>query len=323
METDDAMPEDAWKLMMPCIGATSSLKILELEQYDGFGDRDADDDDYITDTVMLSLIDALLQNSTLEELDLSCSYFVTVNGWTALSRALSHSHSKLKRLVLRDCLFGDDIITEFANGLSSNGTLEVLNLTNAESTTTGLLAFAHLLGSPNSGLTELDLTNIGINDDVMIAFTNELRGNANSKLKQLDICYRAATLTATNSIWGPIKNLLCNTSSIHAALSSNHNLCRLNRFEIEEFDRDSDADDLKMPREISELLQLNECEDKKLVARTKVMKHYHSEDFDVNALIKSNQKLLPRKISWFGRDSVGLSVVYSIIRTLPDLCQNE
>ena len=316
--------EDAWKLMMPCVGATSSLKILDLGQYDGLGDRrEVNDHDYITDAGMLSLADALLHNSSLEELWLSCSWFVTSNGWTALSRALSHS--VLKRLILYNCSIDDDAITAFANGLHSNGTLEVLNLANCVSvTTTGLLAFAHLLGSPYSGLTELDLSNIDIDDNVIFAFINELSGNENSKLKCLNICWRAATLSAF--IWGPIKNLLCNTSSIDSAWSSNHKLCRLNHFEIEESGHNGetrDGDDLKIPREIYDLLQLNEDEDKKLVARKKLIKYHYSQDFDVNALIGSDQKLLPRKISWFGRDSRGLSPVYSIIRTLPDLCQNE
>ena len=73
----------------------------------------------------------------------------------------------------------------------------------------------------------------------------------------------------------------------------------------------------------SDLLKMNEDEDKKQVARRKVIQHHFSGDFDVNALIEDDQTLLPRKISWFGRDSLGLSVVYGIIsRTLPDLCGN-
>ena len=122
-------------------------------------------------------------------------------------------------------------------------------------------------------------------------------------------------------------NLLCNTSSVDATYFSNHALCSLGGFVVEELDEYSDDDDsdifeFEMPLKVYDLLKMNEDDDKKQVARKKIIKHHFSGDFNLNALIGSDQKLLPHKISWFGRDALGLSVVFSIMKKLPELCQN-
>ena len=93
-----------------------------------------------------------------------------------------------------------------------------------------------------------------------------------------------------------------------------------------EFYQDSDDSDIdedyevKMPVKVHALLEMNRQEDKKQVARMKVIKHHFSGDFDASALAGDGQKLLPRTISYFGRDLLGYPAVYNIIRTMPDLC---
>ena len=287
-------------IMIPtCLDCTSTLKTLSIGMNPHF-----------TDDVMLSFADALVNNSTLEELNLESCFSVTAVGWLALSRELGSSSSSLKILNLDWTSIDDQAITAFANDLSRNKTLEELSLHSVESvTTTGWLAFSRLLGSPHSALRKLYVSSNDISDTLVVAFMNELSGNENSQLKYLDLLDLDSI---TDAIWDSIRNVLCNASGIDATWSSNHILCDL-------------GDTTDMPEDISDLLQMNEEEDKKSVARSKVINNHFSGDFDVNAIIGLDHKLklLPRKISWFGRDFVGHSVVYNIIRTLLELCQND
>ena len=282
----------------------------------------------ISDTMMLSLVDALTNRSTLEVLDLSGCKSVTSTGWLALSLLLGNPSCLLKNLNLRQNPIEDDAITAFANDLSSNQTLEVLNLACCDDITpTGWLAFSRLLGSTHSGLRELDVLGNSTTDEVVFAYVNELSGNGTSQLKRLKIFMEDVNLAITNAVWDPLMNLLCNTTDINSTWSSNHYLCELGdipEYSSPEYDSDDEPiDDIEMPGDIYLLLEMNKDDDKKQVARRKVIEHHFSDDYDVNALIGVDHKLLPRKISWFGRDELGLSVVYSIIRTLPDLCQND
>ena len=321
IETNDEVVDEVMAILIPeCIGNTSSLKTLVLHD----GDYD------IKDSGMMLLADILGNNSTLEELDLHTCFSISSIGWRALSRALRGSNCSLKKLSLPFSSIDDDGISVFGNDLMSNTTLEVLNLgCSRRVTPVGWIAFSRALGSPRSVLKELSAFNNCINDDVVVAYANELNGNANSQLKSLDLYsqYDDFDLDVTDIGWDRMMNLLCNTSSINATSSSNHTLSFLGHFPVgpsdDEYCDASDFDQTQMPREVFDLLQMNKDEDKKQVARKKVIKHHFSEDFDLDALIGSDLKILPRKISWFGRDSLGLSMVYSIIRTLPDLCQNE
>ena len=321
----DNTEHDLTLIIQACIGPTSTLRTFLLYQERGIITRDIS----ITDTVLLSLAEALRNNSTLEHLVMDSCRFVTSVGWLALSRVLGSSRSHLKKLSLWNSSINDDVINDFANELGRNTTLETIDLGNCEHiTTTGWLAFSRLLGNSYSGLREIEVSNSSINDAVVAAFVNELSRNQVSQLKRLAMFSFYNDTSSTNRIWDLILNLLCDTSSIDATWLSNHIICDLGEFDIES-DQDSDdryfmdTDVLKMPDQVLELLNMNLDEDKTRVARTKVIKHHFSEDFDVNALIGSDQKLLPRKISWLGRDSLGLSIVYKIIRTLPDLCQND
>ena len=278
----------------------------------------------ITDTVMSTLTDALTNNSTLEVLDLGACRCITSMCWLSLSRWLGSSRCLLKELNLHYTTIDDDVITAFANDLSRNRTLEVLDLGFCEDITpTGWLTFSRLLGS-HSILRDFEVSGNFTTDEVVAAYTNELSGNETSQLKRLNIYMESDynRPSISNDIWDPLKNLLCNTTGINSTWSSNHTLCDLGKYPRYS-DEESDDEDIEMPVEMYDLLEMNKDEDKKQVARRKVIKYHFSGDFDVNALIGSDQKLLPRKISWFGRDELGLSVVYSIIRTLPDLCQND
>ena len=322
-----AATEDGPNLMISGLDLTSSLKTLNL----GGGLHE-----HITDNVMLSLANTLANRSTLEELKFDNCTAVTSIGWLELSRALGSSCSSLKKLELLGTSIDDNVITALVNELSRNTTLEVLVISCHESrpiTSQGWLGLSRLFGSNLSNLREFDISDNGIDDDTIISFINELSQNENSLLKRFIIRVEEGYLGSdppidpANDIWDSIMNLLCNTSSVDATYFSNHALCSLGGFVVEELDEYSDDDDsdifeFEMPLKVYDLLEMNEDDDKKQVARKKIIKHHFSGDFNLNALIGSDQKLLPHKISWFGRDALGLSVVFSIMKKLPELCQN-
>ena len=320
LELANLATEDATNVMISGLDLTSSLKKLEL--WDEF-------DENITDNVMLSLADALANDSTLEELEFIICTRVTSNGWVELSRALGSPRSSLKKLRLLETSIDDSVIVAFGNDLSRNTAFEVLNINESRPITSeSWLAFSRLFGSNLSNLREINVSDNGIENDVIVAFINELSENENSLLKRFiirseeDYVGIDPPIDYTSVIWDQLKNLLCNTSNIDATWSSNHTLCSLGGFDQDSDDNDSDTIfESVMPQEVSDILKMNEGEDKKLVARKKIIKHHFCGDIDLNALIGSDQKLLPCKISWFGRDALGLSMVYSILRKLPDLFQ--
>ena len=346
--------QDALAMIMPALGRTSALRSLCLH-----------DNDLSSDTAMLLLADALANNSTLEklnlwessidddgitalanalsgnetleDLNLNTCMSVTTAGWIEFSRVLGSSRSALKKLNLSnnfnndvvDTAIYDEIIALFANGLIGNETLEELNLWNSHSVTAnGWIAFSRVLGSHHSALKKLDLSNNYIDDDVVTAFANELRGNENSQLAHLEIS--GFNLSVTNVGWDSILNLLNNPSSIDATWSSNHTLTYLCPFDYDDSDLESDDEEdsyprsrSKMPMEIYDLLEMNDYGDKNEVAREKVIENHFSSDFDVNVILSYELKLLPHAVSWFGRDRLGYSAVYQIIRTTPELCQKD
>ena len=331
LELENLATEHVFSLMVSCLDLTSSLKTLKL-----WDNRNG----YVSDNVMSTLANALANDSTLEELEFLRCTGVTSMGWLELSRALGSSRSSLKKLEIWETSIDNSVITAFGNDFSRNTSLEVLDIScnrHRPITSESWLVFSRLFGSNLSNLREIDVSGNGIDHDVIIAYFNELSGNENSLLKRFISRSEAddegidPPIDPTDDIWDPITNLLCNTSSIDATWSSNHTLCSLGGFDVEESDSDgdeesdTDSDHIEsytMPREVYDLLEMNEDDDKKQVARRKLMKYHFSGDFDLNALIGSDQKLLPRKISWFGRDALGQSIVYSIMRKLPDLCQN-
>ena len=242
---------------------------------------------------------------------------VTPTGWGTLSRVFGSNRSVLKEVCLYENNIDDNAIAAYANGLYGNETLEELDLSGCESVTpAGWRMLSHVLGSPHSALKKLDLSNNSIDVDVASAFANELRGNVNSQLTHLDIS--CLGLLVTNADWGSILTLLNNSSSIDATWFSNHTLTYLCPWDFydELLDSDDDEDSYSrsssnMPAKIYYLLQMNKHGNKKEVAREKVIENHFSKDFDVNVILNFGLNLLPRTISWFGRDSLGYSAVFT------------
>ena len=282
-----------------------------------------------TDAAM-AISDGISQNRTLETLDLQCIdtsddiFMLMIPGILGPASTIKHLHFECGYALT------DASILSLADALVNNCTLEKFVLRETYSVTIfGWRAFSRVLGSSRSVLRELQLSDSAIDDDIITAFAYELSRNPDSKLKCLGISARdREDLSITNVGWSAILNLLCNRSNIDATWSSNHTLYDIGDISVEGSDQDSDdsdtdEDEVKMPAKLYDLLEMNKLADKKQVARMKVIEHHFSEGFDASVLAGDGQKLLPRTISWFGRDSLGYPAVYNIIRTMPELCETD
>ena len=278
-----------------------------------------------------AISDGISQNRTLETLVFD-SLSTTNDGLVLMIRSILGRTSTVKDLNLHyNNVISGAIMLPLVDTFINNCTLERLVIReDYPGTASGWRAFSRVLGSSRSVLREIDLSDNAINDGIISDFAYELSGNPDSRLKCLDISEnRKMCLSITNIGWGAILNLLCNTSSIDATWSSNHTLCDLGKISVQKSDQDSDDSDIdedhgvKMPVKVHALLEMNKQDDKKQVARMKVIEHHFSGDFDASVLAGDGQKLLPRTISYFGRDSLGYPAVYNIIRTMPDLCSGS
>ena len=219
----------------------------------------------------------------------------------------------------------DDAMLPLVDALANNCTLKTFEFSHCEGSVSpeDWVEFSRVLGSSRSALKKIYLHGNAINDDVIIAFAHELSQNPDSKLKHLDISKLDSDyFSISNVSWDALLNLLCNTSSIDATWSSNHTLCNLGDFSIGETDNDSEYE-VKMPQNVHALLEMNKHKDKKQVARMKVIENHFAGDFDVNALACNEKKLLPRAISWLGKDSLGCSAVYYMVRAMPEICESD
>ena len=77
----------------------------------------------ITDEMVAALTNALVNNSSLEELDLKCNRDVSTTGWSAFSAVLRNPNSALERLGLRCNNINDNVMITFAHTLANNSRL--------------------------------------------------------------------------------------------------------------------------------------------------------------------------------------------------------
>ena len=294
--------EDVWvEILTKVLGSNSALESLDLSCNN------------MSDGAAVALANTLVENKTLRHLDLHRCSRITVEGWMAFSRALSalNIDSALKKLDLSSNAINDSGITALANALANNETLEELDLSNCSTVTTiGWTAFSVLLRT-NSVMKSLRLTHNHVAaDHVVIAFADALRGNAASSLTALDISNPILEVDEEGEIIDTMivmSNLLCDTSSIQATKFSNHTLCDLG---IYTWDDDLDA-----------VLKLNKCDDKSKVAHNKVIKCHFSGAFDVVALAGDANKLLPDSLSFLGKYELGLSALYTMLKSKPEVME--
>lgn len=266
---------------------------------------DLNGNDSVTDDALAQLSNVLVvMKNTLEELSICRCRNVSANGLVQFSYVFHNSDLKLKRFRLACNAINDYVILSLVEGLCKDSCLEELNIGSSTLSigSPGWSALAGLLQKKSSELRELYIHNNGVNDDIFDILAKALIEN--KKLQKLYLGVRPS-LTARG--WHTLSNLLCNTSSIKATRYSNHTLCNLGQ--------DSGA-----PLGIKALLQKNNDSKEAEVVRWKVIKAHFSNYFDSSILCQDyfQGELLHHTMSWFGKDSLGSSALYELIRNLPE-----
>ena len=115
----------------------------------------------------------------------------------------------------------------------------------------------------------------------------------------------------TDMIWKDIANVLCDKTSIGSIYSSNHTLQELC------------ISHLTFPEEVVSLLAMNQNEDKSEVARQKILKHHFlARGNNANVFSRMPETMMPFPMEWIGRNRLGFSLMYNVVRDNPTLFDN-
>ena len=243
---------------------------------------------------------------------------ITSQGWQALFTSMQDSNLDLIELNLGNNSIDDDGLQLLVRLVSTSmSSLKHLNLyDNRGVTPSGWQALTGYLQSPNFALEELHLYNNNVNDDTIIRFVELLAHNKALKCLSLDDCFDDdGNDLITERGWEAISNLVCNKTSIMDTYTSNHTLHDIS---------------YTIPNDrLESYLKLNQNEDKVEVARQKILQtHFSSKTPNIQELLDMELVLMPTVIAWIGRPAhvgrrgvnvSGLSLMYNLMRRLPDL----
>ena len=251
---------------------------------------------------------------------------ITSQAWVSFFNALQDSNLNLVMLDLNNNNIDDVGIQLLVRILSNMNLLKCLNLPRNQSVTpAGWQALTGYLQSPNFALESLTLDGNNINDETVIAFTRALEHNKTLKDLSLYDCYDNDEETGliTDRAWEAITTLLCNKTSIMSTYNSNHTLKEVSIYDY-------------TPDETELYLDLNYNEDKAEVARQKILQtHFPTEDNDsskMQEILDMDLEMIPAAITWMGRpihddwcgtNVSGLSLLYNLLRRLPDLFDSK
>jgi len=257
---------------------------------------------------------------------------ITSQSWISFFTTLQDSNLDLAELDIHYNQIDDEGLQLLIRFVSSMTSLKELNLSQNRSVTpTGWQALTGILQSPNLALRKLDLDSNNINDDTLVALTSALANNKTLKRLALFCPFGGnESVSITSRGWSAVSTLLCNKTSIMDTHTSNHTLHKL----IE--DDDYGWLNLDLPydifQDIVSSLKLNNNKDKVEVARQKILQtHFSTEDDTSNMqeLLGMELEMMPAAISWIGRtlpiddwkgkNVSGLSLLYNLMRRLPDL----
>ena len=245
--------------------------------------------------------ESLAMNTSLKKLDMSNNKNVTSD-----ERTLLHSKCSLEELDVSANYIGDEEAEALVNLLVTMRDFHTLHLRYSDCTAKGLRTFTRLL-QPSSKVTTLDLGMNEFSDEVVNDFVDMLANN--STLTTLHI----GGDEITDRSWAALSHALCDETSIENTYSSNHSLHTLEKFGR----RNARA---LIPDHLSTLLRLNKSQDKASVRRRKVLIHLRGVLVkgisNINGL---NRSTLPSALEWIGRDTLGFSLMYNVVRGIPKL----
>ena len=290
--------ETGWQTFSCCLKSpNSALKKLDLSSTN------------ITDVGANALGNALMNNSTLKVLilyDLSSDRMplISYNGWRSFFACLRHDASALEEIDLRYNSVDSQGLHEVANAISKNTTVKALDLShNAQVPAAGWSSFFTYLQGSSHALKELRVCDNNITNTEMTYVSDALVGNMTLEMLDLSECH-----SISKEGWAHVAPvLLCDTSSLDAICASNHSLASLGPDYL--------------PEDLEELMQMNQNKDKAAVTREKLLRYHFQKDRRnrLQEFLDMEMCMLPHAISWIGRDDIGATLQYQLLRSLPSL----
>jgi len=279
------------------------------------------------DEAVVFLGEWMASNTTLKYLNLDSSIGISSNGLSDFfNRLQNHPNPVLEELQITfwNLSITDTLVGSLVSSLMGMHSLKKIGIRCMERIyTQGWQSIATLLQHQNFMLTKLDFRgSYGLDDESLLTIANALVGNSILCELLLDMCRGI-----TEPGWSALTNVLCNKSSIDATYASNHTLQRV----VSRAREESTCPiwrriySYEFPQDLRSVLQINRRGTKAQAAREKIIWYHMLKDDVVNveAFLDMEQKELPSAISWLGRDDIGLSVLYKLCKSLPDLFESK
>ena len=267
----------------------------------------------IDDVGAYEIFQGLAQNSTLKKLKMTAMLSISPEAWATCFQVLLDAFSELVVLDFSQNNIDDEgsamLIFLLAESMTTVSSLDVTG--NSSITSDGWCLYSELFESTaSSQLTELRIGSVdilsnqpNIDNDTFIDIVYSLSYNSSTRLEILT--FDSAEVSASG--WDALASVLCNDSSIdEIAYESNHILREING--------------LVLPGNIENLLSINSIEDKSEVKRQKLLLYFSADAEKISHLLGPMVvEVLPSAIAWIGRNRVGLSVLYNVVRTMPSI----
>lgn len=305
-------------------------------------------DTTIDESCFAVISSGLIRSNTLKRLRLSENQLFSEISSCILSGVLFHPTCCLKKLYLRECLIGDEVISYLGGALLANKSLVFLELSfNQLITSEGWKEFTKFLSNPQSTLKELFLYSCDIDDEGAKVIAKGLAVNAslelldmneNNRITSIGLCAFFEALVENkhsallglqfgenyNAIeglaieeWGVLSRAIGDKTTIDSTFSSNHTFCNFELFDWQ--------DEYETTwEEIDALLGMNSNPDKSKVAREKILKcHFSGRNTGIHALACMHESVLPYAIEWMGRDAHGYSAIFDFVKSFPTLFEEK
>ena len=306
-ESQCAITSTGWR------GLSLGLRSLAIEELH-LSDVSIDDDGAIA-------IASALNSTCLKSLDMGYSYRITSRGWIQCFRLLIGSKSILKSLELDDNGIDDEGADLLVRLLANNQSLSTLTLRGNRSITMDRWsAFAGLLHPSSSSklkVLKLGATNRGSYiDQYVAAYAGALANNTSLEVLGLlgrgeDFDFAFADEISMQG-WTAFAKALCDNSSITSICSSNHSLYEILNSGDERYCRES------MPSRVQSLLDMNREKNKAEVVRSKILRFFFIDADTVERTFADvGTAMMPDAIGCLGRDRLGFSTLYLLLRSMP------
>ena len=248
----------------------------------------------------------LLVNSSLKTLDIAYTESITPAGWMICLQSLIGTNTTVEKLELHSNNIDDEGAALLVHLLPTLCTTYIDLHDNRLISANGWSLFARILrvGS-SSKLNQLCLGSedqVVITDRVITGFADALAQNISLEILEL------YGTSFSKRGWRALADALCDNSSIADICNSNHTL---HTFWLGRG---------FPPGCITSFLSLNKNEDKADVIRSKFLAHFfHNVDNIGPVFAQLPTELFPDAVSWIGRDHLGFSTMYYLLRSFPSI----